>query len=394
MRKQRILVVHPRLTSTGGGNLLAAWTLQALRSDSDVSLATLDRIDYAAVNVSFGTNLREGDFELLVAPPGYQRILRNVPTQGALLEICISMRWAQDLDRQGRYDLLFGTSNEMDFHRRGLQYVNYPWFYLPRPAVEMRWFHHIPGILSIYRRWCLTLGRATPSGLRRNLMLANSQFVVGQIRKAHGTDARVVYPPVPGDFTEVPFEQRRLAMAAVGRAHPTKRWDMAVNIVEAVRRRGHNLELTLIGHADDVEYGHRMESMAATRPWFRWIRDVSRAQLLAELSQHRYGIHPMREEHFGIAPAELQRAGCIPFVHNSGGQVEIVGNDGRLTFETVEDACERIVRVIENPALERELRIQMAERKTWFTEKRFCESVREVVAEFAQNGAYAKAVGA
>jgi glycosyltransferase involved in cell wall biosynthesis len=394
MRKQRILVVHPGLRSTGGGNLMAAWTLQALRSDFDVSLATLEPIDFAAVNVSFGTNLREGDFEVLLAPPHYQRILRNMPTQGALVEICISMRWAQDLDRQGRYDILYGTSNEMDFHRRGVQYVNYPWFYLPRPASEIRWFHQIPGVLESYRRACMILARATPSGLRRNLMLANSQYVVGQIRKAHGTDARVVYPPVPGDFVDVPFEQRRLAMAAVGRVHPTKRWVTAVEIVEAVRRRGHDLELTLIGHNDDVEYGRRMESMAATRPWFRWIRDVSRAQLLAELSQHRYGIHPMWEEHFGIAPAELQRAGCIPFVHNSGGQVEIVGNDRRLTFETVEDACERIVRVIEDPALERELRGQVAERKSWFTEKRFCESVREVVSQFAQDGAYAKAIGA
>jgi hypothetical protein len=36
----------------------------------------------------------------------------------------------------------------------------------------------------------------------------------------------------------------------------------------------------------------------------------------------------------------------------------------------------------------------MAERKSWFTEQRFCESVRDVVTEFARNGASAKAVGA
>src|ERR1700722_4977564 len=128
MRKQRILVVHPRISSTGGGNLLAAWTLQALRSDFDVSLATLGPVDYAAVNVSFGTNLREGDLAVHLAPLGYQRILRNMPTPGALLEICLTMRWGQNVDRQGSYDLVFGTSNEMDFHRRGLQYVHYPWF--------------------------------------------------------------------------------------------------------------------------------------------------------------------------------------------------------------------------------------------------------------------------
>ncbi len=168
---------------------MAAWTVQALCSDFDVSLATLEPVDYTALNVSFGTSLREGDFEVHLAPPGYQRILRNMPTPGALLDICLAMRWAQDLDCQGCYDVLYGTSNEMDFHRRGLQYVNYPWFYLPRPEMELRWFHQIPGLLSMYRRACLAIARATPAGLRRNLMLANSQFVVGRIRKAHGTGA-------------------------------------------------------------------------------------------------------------------------------------------------------------------------------------------------------------
>jgi glycosyltransferase involved in cell wall biosynthesis len=333
------------------------------------------------------TNLREGDFEVHIAPPGYQRILRYMPTQGALLEICLVMRWAQDLDRQERYDVIYGTSNEMDFHRRGVQYVNYPWFYLPRTEIELNWVHRIPGVLGMYRRSCLALARATPSGLRRNLMLANSQFVVGRIRKAHGTGAQIIYPPVPGDFVDLPFEQRRLAMAAVGRVHPGKRWEMAVEIVESVRRREHDLELTLIGHSDDPAYGAQLEAMARGRPWFRWIRDVSRSQLLAELSQHRYGIHTMAEEHFGIAPAELQRAGCITFVHNSGGQVEIVGGDRRLTFDSVEDASERIAQAIENPALKRELRSQAAERRNLFTAERFCDSVREIVAHFDQNRA-------
>ena len=122
---------------------MAAWTLEALRSDFDISLATLEPLDYAALNDSFATSLREDDFQVQIAPPGYQRIMRYMPTQGALLEICLSMRWAQDLDRQGRYDVIYGTSNEMDFHRRSVQYVNYPWFYLPRPEIELSWFHRI-----------------------------------------------------------------------------------------------------------------------------------------------------------------------------------------------------------------------------------------------------------
>ena len=100
-----------------------------------------------------------------------------------------------------------------------------------------------------------------------------------------------------------------MAAAAVGRIHPGKRWHVAVEIVEAVRRRGHNLSLTLVGHRDIAEYERQLEALAASRPWFRMERDLSREQLAATLATHRYGIHPMQDEHFGIAPAELQRAG-------------------------------------------------------------------------------------
>jgi glycosyltransferase involved in cell wall biosynthesis len=237
-------------------------------------------------------------------------------------------------------------------------------------------------MLPLYRKACMTLARATRDGLARNLTLVNSGFVAGKIHDTYGTSSRVVWPPVPGEFGDTPWEQRRQAIAAVGRIHPGKRWHEAVEIVEHVRRKGHDLAFTLIGHIDAVEYGGRLQALAATRPWFRFLLDLDRSQLLAELAQHRYGIHPMIDEHFGIAPAELQRSGCVTFVHNSGGPVEIVGGDRRLTFDGIEEAAEKIARVLENPELECELRGQVADRKEWFTEKRFCDSLREIVAEF------------
>jgi glycosyltransferase involved in cell wall biosynthesis len=379
MTKSRVLICHPRLRPSGGGNVVAAWVLQALRSEFDVSLATLEPVNCQALNLSFGTCLEPGDFQVYVAPAMYQAMLRSLPTPGALLDIALTMRWAQDVDRKARFDLLFSTENEVDFHRRGIQYIHHPWLYLPRPEPEMRWYHRLPGALKLYRKSCLALSRATVAGLGSNVTLANSRFVAARFRHVYGTDAEVVHPPVPGDFPETSWAERRLAVAGIGRIHHYKRWDVVVEIVEAVRKRGHDLKLTLIGHSDEAAYEARLEAMTASRPWFRLLRNLSRAELLSELSQHRYGIHAMHEEHFGIAPAELQRAGCIPFVHNSGGPVEIVDDDPRLTFDTVEDASEKITRAIEDSSLERELRTQVAERRDWFSSERFCESVRRTV---------------
>jgi hypothetical protein len=48
----------------------------------------------------------------------------------------------------------------------------------------------------------------------------------------------------------------------------------------------------------------------------------------------------------------------------------------------VEEAAAKIAAAIENPALERELVNQVAERRDWFSTEKFCGSIREIVAEF------------
>lgn len=379
---KRVLVAHPRVTASGGGNGVAAWTLQALRERYDVSLATLQPVDCDALNRSWGTSLRPGDFRVHVAPAEYQRFLRVLPTPGALLELCLTMRLARSLDRRHGYDVLVGTQNEIDFGRPGVHYVHHPWKYLPRPAHEMRWYHHVPGVLPAYRALCQRLAGATDAGLGRNLSIANSAFIAGRMRQVYGIDSVVVFPPVTSDFPDVPWERREAAMVAVGRIHASKRWEMAVEIVEAVRGRGHAMGLTLIGHRDDAECLERLERLAATRPWFRLRLDVTRDELLATVAGHRYGIHTMEEEHFGMGPAEILSAGCLLFAHDSGGPVEILGGEERLLFAGVPDAAGKIARVLEDAALGAALRERLAARRGLFTTGTFCTRMREIVDRF------------
>ena len=359
---------------------MAAWALQALRDQFAVTLATLGPVRFEEVNRNFGTSLRQADFAVRIAPLSYKAIEKSVPTEGALLQICLVMRWAQELDRHQPFDTILSTQNEADFGRPGLQYVHFPWVYLPRPRCELRWYHHIPGFLMAYRGFCRRLARSSNEGLRRNLSFANSEFVAGKIREVHGTEAVILYPPVPGAFPEIPWENKRSAAVAVGRLSAYKRWDMAVEIVELVRRRGLDLSLTLIGAGDDRQYGNRLAALAATRPWFRILSDLTRDQLTAEVAAHRYGIHTMENEHFGIAVAEMLRAGVIPFVHDSGGPVEIVGGRPELRFRDAAEAADRMAAVIANPALEQDLRQHVRERRDCFSSDRFCRELRQLVA--------------
>jgi glycosyltransferase involved in cell wall biosynthesis len=87
----------------------------------------------------------------------------------------------------------------------------------------------------------------------------------------------------------------------------------------------------------------------------------------------------MQNEHFGIAPAELQRAGCITFVHRSGGPMEIVGRREELMFDDAAEGCERICRVVRDTGAQEELRRFAAERAECFSEERFCTELRGYV---------------
>ena len=378
---KRVLVVHPYVAPAGGSNAVAAWALQALREEFEVNLATLRPVDIDGVNRSFGTSLRQSDFHTFPAPSHYRFLLRAIRNPGALLDCQLTARRAQNLDRGRQFDVLLSTHNEVDFGRRGIQYVNLPGAYLPRPGDPKRLSHHIPGLHRAFRGFCYSLGRYSNDGARRNLFIADSRNIARQIRELHGVDSTILYPPVAGGYPAIAWAERRFGFVAVGRIARSKSWHMAVDIIDRLRAGNHDLTLTLIGHREDPGYEAQLRDLADTRPWFRMAHDLSREELVREIASHRYGIHTMRDEHFGIAPAEILSAGCLPFVHNSGGPPEIVGHP-QLTFETVEDAVEKIGCVLRDADLESRLLKHASRQKLRFTSEAVCTGLREIVRRF------------
>jgi glycosyltransferase involved in cell wall biosynthesis len=77
-----------------------------------------------------------------------------------------------------------------------------------------------------------------------------------------------------------------------------------------------------------------------------------------------------------MAAAEALMAGCIPFVHASGGQVEIAGNDPRLCYSD-SDAADKIGAVLGSGDLQAALQRSLSPRRELFTVERFTEQIRE-----------------
>ena len=384
-RRLRILVTQPTIGLHGGGDALAAWTLQALRDLGEVTLVAFEPPDCGVINRYYGTSLHPGDFRFERVPlPWWSRA---IPTRSYLLRIGLVLRHCRRLDRRQPYDVLLSTNNEVDFGRRGVQYVHAPRAFAEAPREEWSWYHHLPGALRGYRAFIRLLSGASEARALENLTLVNSEFIAGEVRKAYGISSIVLYPPVPGDFPTVGWDDRADAIVCLGRLHPCKRLVEIIEIVDRLRTRGSHLRLTMIGSRDDVPaYEVRLREMAAARSeWLTLHVALPRAEMVQELSRHRYAIHAMVGEHFGIAVGEMVRAGCIPFVHDSGGPPAIVGGDRRLRFTSVEDAVAAIERVVARPDLQQELLAGLAERRELYSEQHFMAGMRQVVERFARS---------
>ncbi len=368
----------------GGGSVVAVFVLEALKREYDVTLLTWENVDVAAARVYYGAPLQDGDFEVVQAPARLRRWVARLPIRAEQLKLGLLMRAARQLLGERAFDAVIGTDNEADFGRRAVQYVHYPWFKLPRPESDLRWIHRIPGLLATYRFATTRLLGVSIARVKKNLTLANSRFVADAIQSAHGVEARAVHPPVPGGFPLVPWDKRQNRVVGIGGFRRDKRWRDAFDVVKQVRERGHDIGLSLIGYRQSPPdwLNELIELQREHASWFKLHVDVPRTELVQIVAASKFGIHCMREEHFGIAVAELVRAGCIPFVHDSGGPPEIVAGEAALRFRSTADAVDRMDAVLRQESLQLRLREALSEHGRQFGVEGFMSSIREIVAQF------------
>ena len=156
-----------------------------------------------------------------------------------------------------------------------------------------------------------------------------------------------------------------------------------IEILSRVRENGCMLHLHVIGTSDDDRYIPSIKACVETnRSWISIRENLPRQDLAQLVTRHRYGIHAMDEEHFGIAVAEMVRAGCIVFAPNNGGPAQILGEEQRLLYGSVEDAAQKIQLTMDNPERQKDLRDYLAARSALFSAERFVSEFRKLVQGF------------
>ena len=381
---RRVLLVQPSMQPPGGGNGLAAWILQALVRHHRVTVLTWWPVEVNPINTFFGTDLRDSDFDRLLVPRTWRLGLDPLPLRLALLRSALIMRHVRRVS--DAFDVILNAQNEIDFGRRCIQYVHYPTYLRPRPAQDLQGYYHVKWLLKAYYAFADRIADFSLDRMRANVTLANSNWTAAQLHRLFDIDVRTIYPPVVG--TEgLQWNRRRTAFLAIGRFSPEKEYERVMSILARVREHVPDLTLTIVGsferHARQYyeQIRTRAESLG---PWITFHQDLSREAIGALMAETRYGIHGMREEHFGMAPAEMTRAGMIVWVPNGGGQVEIVDRDPALVYDTEEGAARSILEVLRDDAEQHRLRVRLAEQSQQFSEARFMREVQAVVADFCE----------
>jgi glycosyltransferase involved in cell wall biosynthesis len=381
---KKVLIVQSTLQPLGGGNAVAVWIIEALKGEYDISVLTSVPPNVDLLNRYYGTSLSQSDFKVYCVPRLLCRLVDldrfGVQRISLLMRICKVVK--------DRFDVVITASNEIDFGRKGIQYVHYPWLHIHekrcQSVVDLPWYQNL---------WTLVWGRYQPwrviSGysferMKNNLTLVNSDWTGIKCREFYGIETTTVYPPVPGLFPDVPWEEREDGFVCIGRISGEKRLENIIDILSEVRLHVEDIHLHIIGTPGyDMSYYKRVvKKVRDNASWVFLNENLSREELIRLISRHRYGIHGMPREHFGIAVAEMVKAGCIVFVPNCGGQVEIVGGDDRLLYETDKEAVEKILCVMGNSDEQKSLRNYLGSRKEMFSSEIFMCRIREIVRRF------------
>jgi glycosyltransferase involved in cell wall biosynthesis len=380
---KKILLVQSTLQPPGGANGVAAWIIEALKGEHAVSVLTWTPIDVASINRFYGTSLRRPEFTVCRVDPILRFLIDRLPRPMGKLRTSILLLMCKRI--KDDYDVIITANNEADFGCRGIQYIHFPRAYQSHQNGDLPRDPFSRALMTAYYHLCRRISGFSFERMKQNLTLVNSDWTATKVRERHGIEATTLYPPVLGMFPEVPWEDRENGFVCIGRIVPEKGLEEVIDILTAVRLRGWDIHLHIVGSPDDRRYYKRiLRRVQENASWVFLEQDLSREELVRLVSMHRYGIHGMAEEHFGIAVAELVWAGCLVFVPRGGGQVEIVDGDERLLYGAAEEAAAKITLVMSDPDAQRSLRTHLASRKELFSTGRFMRRIQEVVRQFGE----------
>lgn len=188
------------------------------------------------------------------------------------------------------------------------------------------------GVQGLYDHW-LSRSRPVFEYHRHSRYVINSEYTARLFEEAYGVRLPVVYPPmqVPAQSFREDDLAERDTLTFFSRINPKKRPEMVLELA----RRHPEMRCLIMGAVSPNRQAY-LESLRSRSLEMNLTNVVFAANLpiekvREELKRTRFYVFPAEGEHFGITTVETIACGAVPYVHDSGGQREIVP-DPRLRF--------------------------------------------------------------
>jgi glycosyltransferase involved in cell wall biosynthesis len=383
-KRRKVAIAHPGI-GWGGSERRVFWGIQSLRDDYDLTLITTNDIDCGTINSYYGTSLSDSDFRVEKIPLPFFLKKSN---KAAALRGAFYHSYCKKVVRD--YDVFINAYGPFDLGVPSIQVVaDFSW-----DEEIRRKLHPSPaGIVhrkSIARKLYLFIvnrlfyfhGKKYFSG--KDKIIVVSRWVAKQIEEKYNIRCEVINSPVPGTFHHIPSREKEYGFVCLGRISREKRIEEIVEILSAIRRKGYNIHLHVIGSGGDMQYSEYVDSLAHdNRDWIFMEGRRFGAEKINILAHHLFGIHACIGDAFPGAVVEMIKAGCIPFVHKEGGSAEIVNND-LLIYGSLKEAVAKVEYVLNNEQIQKRLSEEMAEKGNMYSLEAFVRQFRDSVADFLE----------
>jgi glycosyltransferase involved in cell wall biosynthesis len=396
----RVVVLDPYFESLGGGEKVVVVIAEHLAKDNEVIIVVKHSVDKKFVSKYFNVPLDNVQFEVL---PNDSLFVRAISVRYFKLP----GRWKSII--YDRASLKAIKRLNPDLFINSLYQSS-----LPSPAPKSIYICMFPqklkpeGVYSSLLRklhnWITNNLEALFIGTRRkaidsySVIVANSNYTAGWIKRYWQKNAVVLYPPC--DDMGPPAVKQNIILS-VGRffadngSSHHKRQDELIKAFIKLDKTDWELHIagSVATDKDSARYFTSLENLAKSHDNIfihpnMPFEELKKLRQQASIYWHAAGygydadLYPENQEHFGMVTAEAMSAGAIPVVYNSAGQLEVVkdGNDGFL-WNTINELIEYSNKLIDDPKLRRKMEKNAVERAQDFDRYNFNKQIDKLMSK-------------
>ena len=366
----------------GGGEFLPLTFISELQSCCEVTLALdwKDNFEHAVKTLEIPIDMNRLNI-VKVMPENFHgtrnsallsfRRFRRLKKLAKNADVCISMANIMDFGKPAHHFMISvetGDSRFMDFIKT--RRISPPSF---REAVRLfadQILRRLMGMRTKRQIICDPAEHIYP----------NSNFVDSLLHEFYGNvNTTLFYPPTIFQVPPAKTARDPLKVVYLGRVVSSKRISDIITIVNLARKRsGKNLTLSIAGKLADIEFRRKLEQLTAGMDWVDFPGKKFGREKEDFLLSGTYAVHAMREEAFGISITEYLKAGLIPIVPDEGGSCEVVSQP-ELTYRTLDDAAEILVRLLNDESFRERQRTHCRQRADYFSAEAYGKRQHEIL---------------